>query len=225
MMTLYLISLPIKKYNRVEKIIKEEDLSKKTDSFWDEARPDTLTEQEAGVYFMIDSIQKIPTFKRFMNIASLLISGWKTVGPIEIGPLPALYSFNDVEGFRQVELLVRGLAVGELESMDLSGDFSFEDGFVHSPRIELSSPSNRLILSQLELPIALGRPIEQLRHGRFDLEINARNLPRLLGRTESSPELGQHRLELFMALDRGTARIQRGQFTTEGGVMTIESGT
>ena len=50
-------------YNRVEKIIKEEDLDNKTDSFWNETRPDTLTDQEAGVYTMIDSIQKIPAFK------------------------------------------------------------------------------------------------------------------------------------------------------------------
>ena len=49
---------------------------------------------------MIDSIQNIPAFKRTMNIVFLLISGWQTVGPIEICPLPAIYSFNDVEGFR-----------------------------------------------------------------------------------------------------------------------------
>jgi len=87
-------------YNRVEKIIKEDNISNKTDSFWVETRPDTLTEQEAGVYFMIDSIQEIPAFKRTMDIVFLFVTGWHSFGKIEVGPLNSFYSFNDVEGFR-----------------------------------------------------------------------------------------------------------------------------
>lgn len=87
-------------YNKVEKIIKEEGMNNKTDSFWVETRPDTLSKQEEGVYTMIDSIQKIPAFKRTMDIAFLLITGWHSFGKIEVGPLNSFYSFNDVEGFR-----------------------------------------------------------------------------------------------------------------------------
>jgi len=87
-------------YNRVEKIIKEEELENKTDSFWVENRPDTLTEQEKGVYTMIDSVQNIPAFKRTMDILFLFVTGWHSIGKIELGPLNSFYSFNDVEGFR-----------------------------------------------------------------------------------------------------------------------------
>lgn len=87
-------------YSPVEKIIKAEDAKEKTDSFWVEVRTDTLTKQEKGVYTMIDSIQKIPAFKRTMDIAFLLITGWHSIGKIEIGPINTFYSFNDVEGFR-----------------------------------------------------------------------------------------------------------------------------
>ncbi|MDT8412303.1 MAG: DUF5686 family protein [Vicingaceae bacterium] len=87
-------------YSPVEKIIKAEDTKEKADSFWVDVRPDTLTKQEQGVYTMIDSIQKIPAFKRTMDIAFLLITGWHSVGKIEIGPINTFYSFNDVEGFR-----------------------------------------------------------------------------------------------------------------------------
>lgn len=87
-------------YSPLEKIIKAEDTKEKTDSFWEEVRTDTLTKQEQGVYTMIDSIQKIPAFKRTMDIAFLLITGWHSVGKIEIGPINTFYSFNDVEGFR-----------------------------------------------------------------------------------------------------------------------------
>lgn len=91
------------KYDHVEKVIKAEDAKEKTDSFWVNMRPDTLTEQEQGVYNMIDSVQKIPAFKRTMDIAFLLITGWKTVGKnkkIELGPINTFYSFNSVEGLR-----------------------------------------------------------------------------------------------------------------------------
>lgn len=87
-------------YNKVEKIIKAEGIENKSDSFWVETRPDTLTEQEQGVYFMIDSIQKIPAFKRTMDIAFLFITGWHQIGKIELGPLNSFYSFNEIEGFR-----------------------------------------------------------------------------------------------------------------------------
>ncbi|MBL4592509.1 MAG: carboxypeptidase-like regulatory domain-containing protein, partial [Flavobacteriales bacterium] len=87
-------------YSRVEKIIKEDDLENKTDSFWVENRPDTLTEQEKGVYIMIDSVQNIPAFKRTMDILFLFVTGWHSFGKIEVGPLNSFYSFNDVEGFR-----------------------------------------------------------------------------------------------------------------------------
>ena len=88
-------------YAPIEKVIKAEDFKEKDDGFWKEARPDTLSEKEKAVYVMIDSVQNIKAFKRFMDITMLLVSGWQKVGPyIEVGPVTAFYSFNDVEGFR-----------------------------------------------------------------------------------------------------------------------------
>ena len=93
--------LPDTIYDGLEKVIKEEDATIKNDEFWDTARPDTLTQSEKDVYVMIDSVQNIKAFKRFMDITMLLVSGWQKVGPyIEVGPITAFYSFNDVEGFR-----------------------------------------------------------------------------------------------------------------------------
>src|SRR5690606_14010729 len=87
-------------YSPVEKIVKADDAKEKPDSFWVDVRPDTLTKQEKGVYVMIDSVQNIPAFKRTMDIAFLLITGWHSIGKIEIGPVNTFYSFNEVEGFR-----------------------------------------------------------------------------------------------------------------------------
>jgi hypothetical protein len=70
------------------------------DTFWAENRHEKLSKNESGVYEMVDSVQNIPVFKTVAEIANIVISGYKTVGPIQIGPYSKLIGWNDVEGFR-----------------------------------------------------------------------------------------------------------------------------
>jgi hypothetical protein len=92
--------MPDTTYDGVSGIVSEEvkDLPEK---FWVQARgKDTLTKAEGKVYHNIDTLQTIPSFKRTVDIASLLLAGYKDNGPYEIGPANAFYSFNPVEGLR-----------------------------------------------------------------------------------------------------------------------------
>jgi len=70
------------------------------DQFWQTNRHDTLTRSESKVYTNIDSLEKMPSFKRTMAIATLLLAGYTAAGPVEIGPVNTFYSFNPVEGFK-----------------------------------------------------------------------------------------------------------------------------
>lgn len=71
------------------------------DSFWVQHRSPQLTETESKVYSNIDSLQNMRSYKRFMDIATLVLAGYKSAGPgYEVGPVSAFYSFNPVEGFR-----------------------------------------------------------------------------------------------------------------------------
>ncbi len=70
------------------------------ESYWEENRLDTLTAAERKVYTNIDSLQKMRSFRRTVDIATVLLAGYKSLGPVEIGPLNTFYSFNPVEGFR-----------------------------------------------------------------------------------------------------------------------------
>ncbi len=72
----------------------------RSDSFWQGGRHDTLTRSEAKVYENIDSLKRMPSFKRTLDIATLLLAGYKTFGAVEVGPVSTFYSFNPVEGFR-----------------------------------------------------------------------------------------------------------------------------
>ncbi|HMH34479.1 MAG TPA: DUF5686 family protein [Puia sp.] len=70
------------------------------DGYWSNHRHDSLTRSEAKVYKNIDSLQNMPSYRRFMDIATLLLAGYKSFGKFEVGPVNTFYSFNPVEGFR-----------------------------------------------------------------------------------------------------------------------------
>jgi hypothetical protein len=77
-----------------------EEVKHRPDSFWAENRLDTLSLAESKVYTNIDSLTKMPSFKRTVDIATLLLAGYKDFGKFEIGPANTFYSFNPVEGLR-----------------------------------------------------------------------------------------------------------------------------
>ncbi len=87
-------------YSGTEQVAAADDAYKKDEKFWQSVRHDTLTVQEQGVYDMIDTLQKAPAFKTMMTILQLVFTGYKAVGPFDVGPIGNFYSYNPVEGLR-----------------------------------------------------------------------------------------------------------------------------
>ncbi|MFI5217905.1 MAG: DUF5686 family protein [Bacteroidia bacterium] len=87
-------------FSGVTHIIKSDSAMERSEEFWENERPEKLTEAESGIYEMIDSVQNVPAFKNFMNALFLVITGYTDVGPVSIGPVGSFYSFNEIEGFR-----------------------------------------------------------------------------------------------------------------------------
>ncbi|HTD41810.1 MAG TPA: DUF5686 family protein [Mucilaginibacter sp.] len=73
---------------------------KKGDDYWQQTRPDSLGANQRDIYKNIDSLQTIPSFKRTMDLITLLLAGYKNYGPFEMGPVNTFYNFNPVEGLR-----------------------------------------------------------------------------------------------------------------------------
>lgn len=71
-----------------------------SDSYWEQVRPFELTEREAGIYQMVDSVQEVPMYRTFVSMMNMFINRYYVIGPVEIGPYYQLYSFNDLEGHR-----------------------------------------------------------------------------------------------------------------------------
>lgn len=70
------------------------------DTFWDAARHENLSANERSVYVMIDSIKKVPIYKTYVDVIKTVVTGYKSLGPIEVGPYFSLVSQNPVEGWR-----------------------------------------------------------------------------------------------------------------------------
>lgn len=82
------------------KIVLDEDALDKDPSYWNTHRADSLTDEELRVYGMIDTIKSLPVVKTYTELVDLAISGYKSIGKIDIGPPLGLYAFNDIEGHR-----------------------------------------------------------------------------------------------------------------------------
>ncbi len=78
----------------------EEDALKLDDKYWEEVRPESLSEAEAGIYQMVDSVKNTPQFKKYKTIATGIASGYFAFGKVELGPYFKLFSYNSIEGFR-----------------------------------------------------------------------------------------------------------------------------
>lgn len=88
------------------------------EDFWSDARHMPLEDHELNIYHNVETLQTIPSFRRFMDISTLLLAGYKSFGPVEVGPVNTFYSFNPVEGFR--------LRVGGRTTPEMSKRFYLE---------------------------------------------------------------------------------------------------
>jgi len=92
--------IPDTTFSGIENTIKAVNYEDQSNEFWEKNRLTKLSDQEAGIYTMIDSVQHVPAFKRTMDVVMLLVAGYWNFGKFDVGPVNTFYSFNDVEGFR-----------------------------------------------------------------------------------------------------------------------------
>jgi len=81
-------------------IVVQEGALKQDEKYWNKTRPFNLTDKEAKIYEMVDSVKQVPMYKTFFDIVNMLVNYYYVVGYIEIGPYYKTYSFNEIEGNR-----------------------------------------------------------------------------------------------------------------------------
>jgi hypothetical protein len=70
------------------------------DTFWQQHRHETLSQNEAAIYHMVDSLNNNKRFNTYVDIFKMIVTGYKILGPVELGPILSVISYNQVEGVR-----------------------------------------------------------------------------------------------------------------------------
>lgn len=73
---------------------------KRTDEYWTENRFEPLRPSHENVYFLIDSLKSTKAYKRYYNFGRTMATGYYKAGPIDIGNLYNMLSYNPTEGWR-----------------------------------------------------------------------------------------------------------------------------
>jgi hypothetical protein len=87
-------------YSKPTNISFNDNSLQKSDTFWSDARHDSLSKNEKSVYKMMDTLNKIPLFKIYVTIVKTLAFGYYIWKDIEIGPYFNMFSENTTEGMR-----------------------------------------------------------------------------------------------------------------------------
>jgi len=77
-----------------------EDATQFDKEFWDENRHEKISESEKRVYQMVDTLRNLPAVKTWIEYVDIIVSGYKEVGKVDLGPYSLLYGFNNLEGNR-----------------------------------------------------------------------------------------------------------------------------
>lgn len=72
----------------------------RSERYWQNQRPVTLSSTEYRLYRNIDSLRDNPSFINTLEWLNFIATSYKRVGPVELGPLENVYSFNSLEGSR-----------------------------------------------------------------------------------------------------------------------------
>lgn len=98
----FIVNKPLEEkfYSKTDNLIVAEDANSKDIDFWIANRHDSLSENEQGVYKMVDTIRTIKAFKTYQDIVQSATTGYYVMGKFELGPIYKLYSRNNIEGSR-----------------------------------------------------------------------------------------------------------------------------
>jgi hypothetical protein len=72
----------------------------RSNEYWEIHRPERLSRSEAGTYTAMDSLLNLPEIKRAIDIAGIVLFGYRDFGEFEIGPINTFYMYNPIEGVR-----------------------------------------------------------------------------------------------------------------------------
>jgi hypothetical protein len=90
----------IKKNKIAQEVVLATGARQQADDFWSKERPEALSKNEKAIYSMIDTLQKMPLFRKYTNTLNFIATGYLNSGNYQIGPWQNWVSGNQLEGIR-----------------------------------------------------------------------------------------------------------------------------
>jgi hypothetical protein len=92
--------LPEKFYKDPVNIVVKDSALKRSNEYWLQNRPDSLTLQEKKIYKMVDTVQSLRAYRIYSDFFFALTTNHIKMGYFEFGPVLSIYSHNTIEGNR-----------------------------------------------------------------------------------------------------------------------------
>lgn len=96
----HIFNEPIPPLNFVKQNARADSVFSRGDDFWERNRHQELSKSERGIYETSDSLNNMPTFRRFVNLMRIVVASYHDFGKFELGPVSTFYSYNPTEGSR-----------------------------------------------------------------------------------------------------------------------------
>jgi Family of unknown function (DUF5686)/CarboxypepD_reg-like domain len=90
----------LQKNKQLEETVLLPGATEQPEVYWKAERHETLSKNESAIYAMVDTLQKMPLFKKYTSLVTFLGTGYKPLGKLEYGPWFNAISANVVEGLR-----------------------------------------------------------------------------------------------------------------------------
>lgn len=138
----------LQKNKKLEETVLLPGASEQTDLYWQQQRHDTLSKNEKAIYAMVDTLQKMPLFKKYTNTITFLATGYKPIGNYEYGPWFNVISYDRIEGIRprfdfgtstafSKKWWLRGYLAYGIRDQQFKGRFEITHLFKKNPRERL----------------------------------------------------------------------------------------
>ncbi|MBX9784846.1 MAG: DUF5686 and carboxypeptidase regulatory-like domain-containing protein [Chitinophagaceae bacterium] len=136
------------KNKKLEETVLLPGSSEHTETYWQKERHDTLSKNEKAIYAMVDTLQKMPLFKKYTNTITFLATGYKPIGNYEYGPWFNALSYDRIEGIRprfdfgtstafSKKWWLRGYLAYGIRDQKFKGQFEVTHLFKKNPRERL----------------------------------------------------------------------------------------
>ncbi|PJJ52968.1 DUF5686 and carboxypeptidase-like regulatory domain-containing protein [Hymenobacter chitinivorans] len=76
------------------------DASQGPKDYFEKNRPDSLSTADHTTLAVLDSVRELPSVRSVLDVAEVIVNGYKRVGRLELGPILSTYGYNDIEGNR-----------------------------------------------------------------------------------------------------------------------------